>query len=145
MRALGGLLVLCIAAVPAFADEALVENMGQLQTFAHKAALAIDHHNTPLVEFYAHELEEYLEETASIKVYDGYPVGKLVQSMLMPAFDKFEASVQEGKWQTISDNFDDLIDSCNACHRATEHDFINIIRSAENPFMQSFAPPAKKP
>lgn len=145
MRAL--LMIFCFGSLAgfAFADEALVENMGHLQTFAHKAALAIDYRNTPLLEFYVHEWEEYLEETASIESYDGYPVGKLVESLLMPAFNQLEAAIKSGKRKVISENYDRLIDSCNACHHATQHGFITIVRSTDNPFMQSFAPPTKKP
>lgn len=142
MKLFKQLSVILMAALPAttFAsgDVELAENMGQLQYFAHKAALSIDSKNQELAGFYAHELEEYIEDAAKIESYDGYPVGKLIKSMLMPTFEGFEAALKTGDWKKASAKFDALLNSCNACHDATEHGFIKIERRSDNPYMQSF-------
>lgn len=129
-------------AIPALAaaegDIELVENMAKLQYFTHKTALAIDHKNSELVGFYTHELEEYIEEASTVERYHGQPVGKLIQAMLVPSFEDFEAALKKGDWKKTSAQFDRLLHSCNACHDATEHGYIQIERSNDNPFMQSF-------
>lgn len=146
IQSISAVVALALPAMSLASEEGhFVEKMSQLQYFSHKSALAIDNKNKPLADFYVHELEEYIEEAAKVKTYDGHPVGKLIGSMLMPSFEKFEAAVKSGDWNNASARFDELLKSCNACHEQTEHGFINIERSRENPFMQSFAaPPATK-
>lgn len=131
----------------AFADSEghFVEKMSSLQYFAHKTTLAIDNKNKPLTDFYVHELEEYIEDAAKVESYDGHPVGKLINSILMPSFEKLESAVKSGNWNNASSRLDELLNSCNSCHEQTEHGFINIERSSDNPFMQSFKPQQQQP
>lgn len=116
----------------------LVENMSSLQYFAHKTALAIDAKNTEVAAFYAHELEEFIEDTTKIESYDGHPVGELVKTMLVPSFESFEKALKSGDWKKVSQRFDGMLNTCNACHDKTDHGYIFIERSNDNPFMQSF-------
>lgn len=120
----------------------LIDNMRALQYHAHKAALAIDHRNLPLAGFYAHELEEALEQTTGIEAYHEQPVGRLARAMVLPAFERFEAALGATKpdWERISDDFDRMIDACNSCHHVTGYGFLRIQRTRVNPFMQSFDP-----
>lgn len=141
IQCVGAVVALALPAMSVASEEGhFVEKMSHLQYFSHKTALAIDNKNKPLAAFYVHELEEYIEDAAKVKSYDGHPVGKLIGSMLMPSFGKFEAAVKSGDWNNASARFDELLQSCNSCHEQTGHGFINIERSHENPFMQSFAP-----
>ncbi|HUF20235.1 MAG TPA: hypothetical protein VMP00_05720 [Burkholderiales bacterium] len=129
---------------PAYADGEvdLIDNMRALQYHAHKAALAIDHKNLHLADFYAHELEEALEDSAGIETYHDQPIGQLTRAMLLPAFERFEDALDEAKpdWQRISESFDRVLDACNSCHQVTGYGFIRIQRTRVNPFMQSFEP-----
>ena len=122
-------------------DVELVSYMSSMQYFAHKAGLAIDHKNHKLAKFYAHELEEYIEKVEAVASFDEQPIGKLTRSILVPAFEAFEAALDAGQWEKTSAQFDTLLDKCNACHMASDHGYIQIRRSTSNPFMQSFAPP----
>lgn len=116
----------------------LVGTMGSLQYFAHKTHLSLNAKNQELANFYAHEIEEQLEELDDIKEYHGQPIGKLSKSMLVPSFEAFEASLKAGDWDAAQQKFKTVIDTCNACHQATEHGFIKIELSDKNPYMQSF-------
>jgi hypothetical protein len=120
----------------------LIDNMRALQYHAHKAGLAIDYRNLRLADFYAHELQEALEDSAGIKAYHDQPIGELTRAMLLPAFERFEDALGEAKpdWERISNRFDRVLDSCNSCHQATGYGFIRIQRTRMNPFMQSFEP-----
>lgn len=137
-----GLLCAGMISGVAHADEGsepgLLETMSMLQTMAHKSSLAIDHKNSPLLDFYAHELEEYIEKAESIESYDGKPIGQLVKSMLAPKYKEFKSAAEGDDWDKTSSSFDSMIDSCNSCHQATGYDFINIRRTDKNPYMQSF-------
>ncbi|MCA1778252.1 MAG: hypothetical protein LC637_02365 [Xanthomonadaceae bacterium] len=122
-------------------DHELIGNMGAMQYFSHKLDLSIHHRNRELADFYAHEIEETLEETIEIDEYHGKPIGKLAEAMLVPAFERFEQALDdEGEWEAVERRFGELIDACNVCHQATGYDFINIQRSDENPYMQRFEP-----
>jgi hypothetical protein len=148
LRIICGLAILAAQPVQtalADGDVELVENMHQLQYFAHKAGLAIDKKNKPLLGFYAHELEEYIEEAASVEVYDDHPIGQLVNTILVPPFEKFEAAAKADDWVKTSNAFDEVVQACNSCHQATSHGFIVIKRTAHNPFMQSFEPQSTQP
>lgn len=123
----------------------LVENMGHLQYFTHKMSLAIDAGNQPLADFYAHELEEYLEDTQKVESYHDKPIGKLVKAMLVPAFENVEKDIKAGKLKQASGKVDAMINACNACHSATGYNFIAIERRTDNPFMQKFDSATNKP
>ncbi|MGM0632180.1 MAG: hypothetical protein ACQETO_03300 [Pseudomonadota bacterium] len=118
----------------------LVDNMSLLQYFSHKAALSIDARNRELADFYVHELEEAVEETGSVESYDGHAIGELSGAMLRPALENLEGALDDGEWPDVSQAFDAMIQSCNSCHQATEHGYIRIQRSSENPWMQDFSP-----
>jgi len=135
-------LAFTVPTLPTMADEdvELVEIMSAMEYFSHKLNLAVEHRNTTLASFYAHELEEIIEQAEEVESYDNYPVGAMVKSMLVPAFEKFEDALDDGDWNTISGRFDSVVEACNACHAATAHAFIRVQRNAFNPFMQSFEP-----
>lgn len=139
LKRMGFLLILVFPGISyADGDAHLAEKMSNLQYFSHKTALSIDHKNKDLAEFYAHELEEYIEDAATVKFYDGHEIGKMINSILMPSFEQFESALKEGDWKKASARFDDFLTSCNTCHVQTEHSFVNIQRRKDNPFMQSF-------
>ncbi len=124
------------------ADEgaALIGLMQSMQTFLHKTALSLDNDNLPLAGFYAHELEEAVKELLEIQFYDNYPIADLTRSILLPALERFESALESDRIDAIETEFDNFMHACNACHAATGHDFIRIVRTSANPFMQSFKP-----
>jgi hypothetical protein len=138
-------LILAILQLPGLAmandDLELAEKMSRLQYFMHKSALALDRKNQPLADFYAHELAVSIEDTMTIESHNDYPVGELTKTMLQPVFKQYEAALNSGNWNKIPDRFDAVINSCNGCHEATAHGFIEIQRLTTNPFMQSFESP----
>lgn len=93
-------------------DIELVEYMCSLQYFTHKLQLSLEAQNVPLAEFYAHEIEEVIELLKSVDSYDGYPIGKLSEAMLIPQFEKFEQHLKQNKSNKTLESFDGIIDSC---------------------------------
>ena len=134
-----------LAATAAHADQEpdMIENMVAMQYFLHKLSLSVSAGNDGLADFYAHELEETIEEAQTISEYHGHPIGDLVTSMLVPAFDAFEDALDQGRHAELDDRLDQVINSCNACHGATGYEFIHIQRNRHNPYMQSFEPHEK--
>jgi len=133
-----GTLLLSANRVFAGGDVELVDAMRALQYFTHKTALSIDRKNQPLAAFYAHELEEIIDELETVKAYHGIPIASLVESMLVPSFETFETALEAAQWSKVDASFNALVRACNDCHKAAKHGFIDIQRSQHNPFMQSF-------
>ncbi len=119
-------------------DVELVKVMSALQYFTHKTTLAIDAKNPELAAFYAHELEELIEELEDVESYHNQPIASLVTAILEPSFENLEARIKSQQWQHSSDAMNALIDSCNKCHQATQHGFIIIERRTDNPYFQQF-------
>ena len=143
-RTLAAALVTATAAgSPALASEdgvELVKYMSKLQYFAHKTGLAIDAANPKLAGFYTHEMEEYVEKVEEVEEYDGYPIGKLTRSILVPAVEDLEEAIEDGRPGAMSSAFDALVAECNTCHESAGHAYIRVRRVTDNPYMQSFEP-----
>ena len=120
-------------------DVQLVDKMGALQYFMHKAGLSIRGGSLELADFYLHEIEEVLEKVEEIESYDGQPMGQLSGAMLGPSFHALEEAVDSGDPEAALSAYKVVLDACNACHVATQFGFIKLEdRSTENPYMQSF-------
>ncbi|TNF35268.1 MAG: hypothetical protein EP315_06160 [Gammaproteobacteria bacterium] len=119
-------------------DVSLVKAMGSLQYFAHKTSLSIDSKNIKLTSFYAHEMEEIIEDIGKIEDFKGYPISELVRNKLLPPFEKLEDSIRTGDWKKIDTQFNQLVEGCNLCHTASDHEYVIIVRPKNNHFMQSF-------
>ena len=132
--------ILATSAAHADQEPDLIDNMVAMQYFLHKLSLSVSAGNYELADFYAHELEETIEDAETISDYHGHPIGQLVTRMLVPTFDAFEDALDEGQHDDLADRLDQVISSCNACHSATGYDVIHIKRNAHNPYMQSFRP-----
>jgi len=119
----------------------LAKAMSYLQTYSHKLFLAGENENWELSEFYAHEIEETLEEIENGKVVDeGFDISKLVGTMTNSAFEKVEQSIHDQDKKTFADSYKLLVQSCNACHQTTKHQFVKIeVPTNQNPFNQSFS------
>ena len=123
----------------------LAEKMVELHYFQRKLGYAVSEKNQPLASFYLHEIEETLATVvAEIPSYDGFPVGSLTEQMAQPALERLEASVnsvEKLNWSNVQSSYAALVGSCNACHAATEHGFINILGAPSGkPFDQDFTP-----
>jgi hypothetical protein len=119
-------------------EDNLITLMGNFQYFMHKTALSLDANNLELVKFYAHEIEETLEEAEDYGSYDGFHIGSMVAQTLAPEFEKFEAFVDKKDLVSADIHFNRMIQSCNTCHQNTEKKFIKIKRIKANLYMQSF-------
>ncbi len=115
--------------------------MGYMQRFSTKLYWAGSNENWELSEFYAHELEETIEEIAEVNVIDdGFEVSKMVTQMTMPAFEQVEKAIKNKDKSAFSSSFNMLIQSCNSCHAASKHEFIEItVPALEGVYNQKFS------
>lgn len=118
----------------------MIGTMGDMQHFLHKLYLSVQAGNHELADFYAHELEEAIENAQAIDEYDDIKVAELTTAMLVPAFEAFEDALDEQDASAIETRMEALIHSCNACHQTTGYGFIHLQPSKDNPYFQSFEP-----
>lgn len=105
----------------------LVNQMSKFQYFSNKLWFAGKSGNWELAHFYAHEIEETIEiiEEANL-TEEGQDVTTLLDQMLEPQFESIEKAINEKDSMLFKDNYTAFINSCNACHMITKHDFIKI-------------------
>lgn len=120
----------------------LAEPMSRMQYYAQKLGYSIQAENAPLAAFYLHELEELTEVTQEeVPEYEGHPIGTLLKQVLAPALRVQHDALERGDWEMTRQRYRQLIQSCNACHAATEHGFIQLTPAeGDPPFNQRFAP-----
>lgn len=118
--------------------------MSDLQRLTHKMALSANEGNAPLAGFYLHEsLEQLKAIQTEAPEYERLPIALLIDRLALPAYEPFKAALAEQPLNRdrLMSALDGVIQTCNACHAATEHGFIQITRGTEvNPFNQSFKP-----
>lgn len=118
----------------------LAPYMGSLQRFSQKLGYAAEAKNEELVEFYLHEIEETLDELeATVPEHEGLPIAKPIRVIMFPLIEALEEAAHNSDWKKASTGYKDLIDGCNRCHAATEHEFIKITpASGGSPYNQKF-------
>lgn len=118
----------------------LAEYMSSLQYFTHKTALALDEEYGELAQFYFHEMRATLKLIKQdIPGYEGYNIAQLMEILFDPTIQPFDQSLRNRNWEKARANFEELINSCNTCHRATSHGFINVTPGFDkNPYNQVF-------
>jgi hypothetical protein len=121
-------------------DADFVGHMSRMQYFTHKLGLSVSAQNRALQGYYVHEVEEIIEAVAEVDQYKGIEVGRLIKTILEPAFEDMERAVEQGSVAQVDGAYEGLLKACNTCHQAADHGFIRIERRRDNPYMQSFSP-----
>ncbi len=121
-------------------DYEVAKAMGYMQRYSHKLYWAGMNENWTLSKFYAHELEETIEEIEDAKVIDeGFAVSAMVAKMTNPAFEEVEKAIEIKDKAAFDSSYQLLMQSCNACHAASKHEFIVIETPTEGKaFNQKF-------
>lgn len=128
---------------PESEEPELAAYMTTLQRFSQKLGYSVSAKNYPLSKFYLHELEETFEEIKDeVPEHDGFEISSTVRKIMDPLLEDFEKSLEDKDWRLASSGYKDLIEGCNRCHRATEHEFLKITPASgkNNPFNQDFLP-----
>ncbi|MFH5832508.1 hypothetical protein [Halalkalibaculum sp. DA384] len=120
----------------------LAEYMQHIRRYTHKLSLSIKERNSDLADFYMHELQaSALAVKQDVPGYEGYDIAYFTELMFDPAVDTLRTSLSTRNWKLIEEDLDNLVNSCNTCHNATGHEFINVTSGMEkNPYNQVFKP-----
>lgn len=109
----------------------VVDVMAQLQRFADKLYFSGRAHNWELAEWYLWKLEqaalpviEGRVEAYRDKRYDAQP---LMKAMLIPTIRAVGRCIEKKDDAGFKHSYAALVQTCNACHAATEHAFVKIV------------------
>ena len=107
----------------------LGEFMTGIQLHHAKLWFAGQNQNWPLADFEIHEIQESLDD---IDVFcKDRPEVKSI-GMLKPAIDSVTNAIRQKNLQSFKNSFSLLTNTCNNCHKATDHGF-NVVIIPTNP------------
>ncbi|MCB0794344.1 MAG: hypothetical protein KDB88_06370 [Flavobacteriales bacterium] len=113
--------------------------MGRLHHFAMKLHAAGSANDLELARFYHHEMHEVFEGLEDGRIMDeGKDISALVAQYGRPSLDAMGAHLQEEDSAGFSAMYDGLLQSCNACHAASDHAFIRVVAPVRVPNGQVF-------
>lgn len=98
--------------------------MSSIQSHHNKLWFAGINENWDLADFEMHELEEYLE--AIEEIHPNREETKLI-SMIETNIDLVEDAIEEQDKEKFIKEYTNMTNTCNTCHKATDHGFIHII------------------
>lgn len=119
----------------------LAEYMGTMQYYTHKFALATDAENQELATFYFNEIRALSEQIKKdIPGYEGYDIARFMGIFLDPAIQPVADALEGNDWEETRSQVLQLINSCNSCHNATSHGFVQVTPGFDrNPYNQDFS------
>ena len=103
--------------------------MSGIQTHHAKLWFAGQNQNWALADFEVHEIQEALEDLQKFCI-DRPEVKKI--AMIYPAIDSVSISLQQKNPQLFKSSFVLLTNTCNSCHKATQHGF-NVVTIPSSP------------
>ena len=120
----------------------LAEYMQYIRRYMHKLSLSVQARNGELANFYMHELQaSALSVKQDVPGYEGYDIAYFMEFMLDPSLDSLRVNLNTRNWEKIETQIDNTIQSCNSCHNATGHGFIQVTAGYDkNPYNQIFEP-----
>jgi hypothetical protein len=98
--------------------------------------------NWSLAAYESAELGETFEDISNYQAtWKSVPVAQLVKANIEPALRIVDAAIAHHDAAAFRSAYGTLTAACNACHKAAQHDFLDIKVPTGNPFSdQNFAP-----
>lgn len=104
--------------------------MGRMQLYMNKLYFSGINNNNELRDFYVHELEEAMDEIVEGNVMDdGVDISQNMEMYGTAQLEVFEKSMAGDK--AFKDAYNNLVNACNSCHKASKYPFI-IIKEPTN-------------
>ncbi len=105
----------------------LAPHMANLQRYLEKMYWSAKEENELLHEFYAHEIEETMEEIHEAGVMeDGVNISYNMMSFGIKALETYEKRIEENGFSDYDNQFKNLINGCNGCHLVSKKGMIVI-------------------
>jgi len=123
----------------------LLDVMHRFQRYADKLYFSGKSENWELAGWYLWKLESAARpviegQTVPYRT-ENYDARPLMESMLLPAIERLESEIDAERADGFQSAYGSLVETCNACHQATEHGFVEIITPRQPTYgNQSYAP-----
>lgn len=119
----------------------LAEYMSTMQYYTHKFALAVNERNQELAQFYFNEIRALADQIKKdIPGYEGYDIARFMGIFLDPAIQPVADALKGSDWGETKTQVQELVNSCNSCHNATSHGFVQVTPGFDkNPYNQDFS------
>lgn len=120
----------------------LVWFMNLIQTEHAKLWYAGEAGNWKLAQYHLAEIKEVMSEVQDfVPVYKSLPFADMMDAVIVGPIGNLEKAIDAKDAAAFAERYDGLTAACNACHKATDHDFIRIRRPAAAGFPnQDFEP-----
>lgn len=120
----------------------LAEYMQYMGGYMHKLSLSVKARNGELADFYMHELQaSALAVKQDVPGYEGYDIAHFMELLFDPQVDTLRTVLKTRNWGEIESQISTTINSCNTCHNATGHGFVQVTAGFDkNPYNQVFEP-----
>ena len=122
--------------------ENLAPRMSDVHRYSMKLGHAIQTRHPRLASFYAGEVAQSLEQIRdTFPEHEGYPVAELIDQIALPSVLPLQGTTRREAWEESERLYGVMIDKCNACHAATEREFLVVeVPSGPPPDGQAFTP-----
>lgn len=97
--------------------------MGNIQRHHSKLWFAGNNQNWALAEFEVHEIKERFDD---IEKYQKGRKETEMTTIIKPFLDSLDKTIEEKDINQFKNNYRLLTNTCNTCHRANNHEFIEI-------------------
>ncbi|MDX1639450.1 MAG: hypothetical protein R3281_15900 [Balneolaceae bacterium] len=120
----------------------LAEYMQYIGGYLHKLSLSVQARNPDLADFYMHELQaSVLAVKQDVPGYEGYDIAYFTELLLDSQIDSLRTTLKTRDWDAIRARINTTVNSCNTCHNATGHGFVQVTAGFDkNPYNQVFEP-----
>lgn len=103
--------------------------MSSLQVHHGKLWFAGQNQNWELADFEIHEIEEAIED---IRKYQKDRKESQMMTMIEPSLERIEVAIDQKDPVLFKKEYIELTNTCNSCHRSTDHGFI-VVKSPDSP------------
>lgn len=118
----------------------LIYHMSFIQRYATKLYFSGMEENWGLADIYAHELEEISEVIVDgMHMDDGVNVSSLMETMLPPQIEAIEEAIDEQDRAVFEERYQNMVQTCNQCHQASDYGLVKVTVPETNPFAQDFS------
>lgn len=127
----------------------LVDIMGNYLRFSEKIYWAADAGNWELADWYSWKLTKAMRpvKEGRVREYAGvkdYNVGMLTAQMLEPAVASLNKAIKAQDTDLFRVRYGELMSTCNACHQATRHGYIQVASPEQAGSLGQRFPPLKR-
>ena len=133
------------AAAPKVYIPGLEQFMNVILTEHNKLWFAAKARNWPLAAYEFGEIKEVMGDVQDhVPVFKNLPLAQMMDAVIIKEIVELEKAIEAKDSKKFASGYDALNKACNACHAATENEFIIVKRPTQPAFTNQDYRPRKK-